>query len=200
MERDLRLFLQLEIARAGVTPVALEAPFGFGEVEREEPLGQPDPVEIEIGSGKIRLRGRIDRIDRLADGSFEVIDYKTGSRWGEFDGTFSGGRLLQHALYAIAARKLLRSKGEKPLVRLSSYYFCTERGWGERVSKPANLDVKPVLSDIAEAITAGAFARGGEARDCRFCDYARACSDAEVEHAEVKRGGLAAIERLAAYE
>jgi hypothetical protein len=200
IERDLRLFLRLEIARDGAAPVALETPFGFGEVQGEEPLGQPDPVEIDIGSGKIRLRGRIDRIDRYNDGGFEVIDYKTGSRWDEFDGTFSGGRLLQHALYAIAAQKLLRREQKKPLVKLSTYYFCTERGWGDRVSKPANLDVKPVLSDIAEAIAAGAFVRGGEAHDCRYCDYARACPIGEVEQMETKREALISIGRLAQHE
>ena len=57
------------------------------------------------------LRGRIDRIDRLADGSYEVVDYKTGGvflRRG-LAGTFAGGRQLQHALYALAATELLRA-------------------------------------------------------------------------------------------
>jgi ATP-dependent helicase/nuclease subunit B len=200
MERDLRLFLELEIARADVVPVAIEAPFGLGEVEDEEPLSQADAVRIEIGTGEISLRGRIDRIDRLTDGSFEVIDYKTGSHWDQYDGTFSSGRLLQHALYAIAARQLLRSEQKNPRVKLSSYYFCTERGWGDWVRKPGNLDVKPVLNDIADAIAAGAFVRGGEESGCRFCDYERACSAVEVGQAEVKRAALIPVERLAGHE
>lgn len=200
LERDLRLFLELEIARKDVVPVAIEVPFGFREVEAEELLSQAEAVRIDIGSGEIRLRGRIDRIDRLADGSFEVVDYKTGGRWGQFDGTFSGGRLLQHALYAAAARKLLGQVQKNPRVRLSSYYFCTERGWGDWVSKPGNLDVKPVLQDIAEAITSGAFIRGGDQAGCRFCDYARACTESDVEQAEEKRSALIPIERLAAHE
>jgi ATP-dependent helicase/nuclease subunit B len=196
IERDLRLFLKLEIPRADVVPVAIEAPFGFGTAESEEPLSQADAVRIDIGSGEIRLRGRIDRIDRLADGTFEVIDYKTGGHWDQYDGTFSGGRLLQHALYANAARQLLQPEVKNPRVRFSSYYFCTERGWGERVRKPGNLDVKSVLNDIADAIAAGAFVRGGEDSGCRFCDYGRACSASEVEQAAVKRAALIPIERL----
>jgi ATP-dependent helicase/nuclease subunit B len=199
-ERDLHLFLELEIARKDVVPVAIEVPFGFEEAETEEPLSQAEAVRIDIGSGEIRLRGRIDRIDRLADGSFEVVDYKTGGRWDQFDGTFSGGRLLQHALYAAAARELLRSAQKNPRVRLSSYYFCTERGWGDWVSKPGDLDVKPVLQDIAEAITSGAFIRGRDEAGCRFCDYRRACAESDVEQAETKRAALIAIERLAAHE
>lgn len=200
MERDLRLFLSLEIARTGAVPVAIELPFGFEETEPEEPLSRAEAVSIDIGSGKIRLRGRIDRIDRLADGSYEVIDYKTGGRWDLYDGTFAGGRLLQHALYAAAARQLLRPGQAKPRVKSSGYYFCTERGWGEWVLKAGNLDIKPVLNDIAEAIAAGAFVRGGEGAGCRFCDYARACSGFEVEQAEVKRQRLVPIERLVGHE
>jgi ATP-dependent helicase/nuclease subunit B len=200
IERDLRLFLRLEIERNGAVPVAIEAPFGFGDAVSDEPLGQADPVEIDVGSGTIRLRGRIDRIDRLADGKFEVIDYKTGSPWKDYDGIFSGGRLLQHALYAIAAQKLLRCEQKNPRVKLSSYYFCTERGWGHWVSKPANVDVKTVLGDITEAIAAGEFVRGGEEHDCRFCDYGRACTAAEMEQAATKREALIPIGRLAEHE
>ena len=200
MERDLRLFLELEIARADVVPVAIEVPFGFGEADSEEPLGRAEAVRIDIGSGSIRLRGRIDRVDRLADGSFEVIDYKTGSHWNQYDGTFSGGRLLQHALYATAARQLLKPEQKNPRMKFSSYYFCTERGWGDWVRKPGNLDVKPVLNDIADAIAAGAFVRGGEKYGCRFCDYSRACSASDVEQAELKRAALIPIEKLAGHE
>jgi len=200
LERDLHLFLQLEMARADVFPVAIEVPFGMGEAQGEEPLSQPEALRIKIGSGEIRLRGRIDRIDRLADGSFEVIDYKTGVRWGHFDGTFSGGRLLQHALYASAARQLLRPEQKNPQVAFSSYYFCTERGWGELVRKPGNLDVRPVLNDIADAIAAGVFVRGGEGGACARCDYNRACSAFEVQQAVAKREALIPIERLASHE
>jgi ATP-dependent helicase/nuclease subunit B len=200
VERDLRLFLSLEAERSGAVPLAIELPFGFGETEDEEPLSQAEAVRIDIGSGQIRLRGRIDRIDRLSDGSFEVIDYKTGGRWNVYDGTFAGGRLLQHALYAAAARRLLRPERKNPRVKSSGYYFCTERGWGELVLKPGNLDVKPILNDIAEAIAAGTFVRGGEGAGCAFCDYARACPAFEVEQAEVKRPGLVAIQRLVGHE
>jgi ATP-dependent helicase/nuclease subunit B len=200
IERDLRLFLRLEIERNRSVPVAIETPFGFGDTGSDELLGQADPVEIDIGSGKIRLRGRIDRIDRLPDGKFEVIDYKTGGHWDDYDGTFSGGRLLQHALYAIAAQKLLRREQKDPArVKLSSYYFCTERGWGHWVSKPANLDVKTVLGDITEAIAAGAFVRGEE-HDCHLCDYGRACTAADMEQAKTKREALISIGRLAEHE
>src|SRR6185503_8859925 len=107
-------------------------------------------VLIQIGnSHQIRVRGRIDRIDRHSDGTYEVIDYKTGMLWRpHFKNEFDRGTLLQHAIYAEAARNILASGAH---VAQSSYYFCTERGWGEWVRKAGHSDAKPVLSAIAEA-------------------------------------------------
>ena len=203
LERDLRLFLKLEEERRDVQTVAVEVPFGFGEPDPEEPLSRSDPVLIQIGgSQQIRVRGRIDRIDRRRDGSYEVIDYKTGTLWRpHFRNEFDRGTLLQHAIYAEAARNIL---GPKARVAQSSYYFCTERGWGEWVRKPGQLDAKPVLAAIAEAMGAGAFLRGTDGSGCRHCDFSRACPDGEAEgagpKAEDSNPGVVALKRLAQYE
>ena len=202
MERDLRLFLKLEVQREG-EPVAVEVPFGFGEPDPEEPLSRSDPVLIQIGDGQqIRVRGRIDRIDRHSDGTYEVIDYKTGSLYRpHFRNEFDRGTLLQHAVYAEAARKIL---GPGARVSQSSYYFCTEKGSGQWVRKPGHLDAKPVLTAIAEAMAAGAFLRGADGSGCRFCDFQRACPDAEragvPPKSEDPNPGVAALKRLAQYE
>ena len=203
LERDLRLFLKLEVERRDVETVAVEVPFGFGEPDPEEPLSRCDPVLIQIGdSRQIRVRGRIDRIDRHSDGTYEVIDYKTGMLWRpHFRGEFDQGTLLQHAVYAEAARNIL---GAEARVAHSSYYFCTERGWGEWVRKPGQLDAKPVLAAIAEAMGAGAFLRGADGAGCKWCDFSRACPDAEVAGADAKGEdsdpGVVALKRLAQYE
>ncbi len=85
---------------------------------------------------RVRLRGRIDRIDRLADGGYEVTDYKTGGFWRpSWTGWFGGGRQLQHALYALAAVELLRATDPGARVAASGYYFPTVKGGGERVSR-----------------------------------------------------------------
>ena len=57
-----------------------------------EPLARAEPVTVDLGAGlRFRLRGRIDRIDRLADGSYEVVDYKTGRYWPDgLDGHVRG--------------------------------------------------------------------------------------------------------------
>jgi DNA helicase II / ATP-dependent DNA helicase PcrA len=56
---------------------------------------------FEIKLGETRITGRIDRMDRAADGSVIVVDYKTGKARDQEDADDS----LQLSIYAIAARE-----------------------------------------------------------------------------------------------
>ncbi|HYM78660.1 MAG TPA: ATP-dependent DNA helicase [Candidatus Dormibacteraeota bacterium] len=56
---------------------------------------------FEIKLGETRLTGRIDRMDRAADGSVIVVDYKTGKARDQEDADGS----LQLSIYALAARE-----------------------------------------------------------------------------------------------
>ena len=49
-----------------------------------QPMMMEEMVEAEISPGLV-LRGRIDRVDKLPDGSLHIIDYKTGNMTGEID-------------------------------------------------------------------------------------------------------------------
>lgn len=68
------------------------------------------PFTIKIND--IVLTGRIDRIDRLSDGTYEVIDYKTGSAEKKLD------KDLQLSIYALACKEDLKIKVSK-----LSFYF-----------------------------------------------------------------------------
>jgi ATP-dependent helicase/nuclease subunit B len=203
--RDLELFLSSELAEPGRTPVALEVSFGYADEDESETLSTREPVSIDLGDGQsIRLRGRIDRIDRLSDGLYEVIDYKTGSLYRDlYDGAFAGGRLLQHALYSRAAQVLLRKIDPAPRLAASSYYFATERGAAQRVSFSADLDVRPLLRDLAEAIATGTFPQTADDNACKWCDYARGCTKGGVAQSAAKlesgTAALAAYRRLNAH-
>jgi len=201
LRRDLDFFLKDEVASPERTPVALEVAFGFLDPGNEEPLATADPVPIDLGNGqRILLRGRIDRIDRLADGRYEVIDYKTGGLYRKkYTGTFGGGKLLQHALYSRAARELLLSLDPAPRLGPSTYYFASEKGAAQRVSFPAELDVSPVLRDLAEAIASGVFPSTVDDDDYKWCDYSRGCiSNAARTAAKIASGNaaMAAYKRL----
>jgi ATP-dependent helicase/nuclease subunit B len=184
MLADLDLFLTLEHAERGRTPVGFEVAFG-SRVAEGEPLAQAEPVLIDLGGGvRFALVGRIDRIDRLDGGAYEVLDYKTGGYFeDQYSGTFRGGRLLQHALYALAATTLLRRTDGKARVSRSGYYFPTRRGGAERpvFEPPSAARVAEVLGDLFEILARGAFVHTPHAEDCRFCDMGPACGpDAAV--------------------
>jgi ATP-dependent helicase/nuclease subunit B len=158
--------------------VGFEVAFGVGAGEGE-PLARAEPVVIDLGPGlRFRLRGRIDRIDRVADGRYEVVDYKTGGYWADaWAGVFAGGRTLQHALYALAAEEVLRAREPQARVASASYYFPTVRGRGERVGRPQGdpAPLRAVLGDLVAVVRAGAFVHTVDESDCRFCEFGRAC-------------------------
>jgi ATP-dependent helicase/nuclease subunit B len=186
---DLDLFLRFESEAGDRVPAGFEVGFGAGGVEGE-PLAQPEPLIMDLGGGlQFRLRGRIDRIDRLPDGTYEVVDYKTGRFWlpGGTDALFAGGRQLQHALYALAAAQLLRARDPEARVSRSSYYFPTRRGRAERLPRPGeNPDTPGVLRDLFDVLASGAFVHTAKNEDCRYCEFRRACGRDPVERADAK--------------
>jgi ATP-dependent helicase/nuclease subunit B len=190
LQDDLALFLRFEAEdHAQRRPLGFEVAFG-GDPEGEA-LGRREPVTIDLGDGlRFRLRGRIDRIDRLADGSYEIVDYKTGGAFlpGGLEATFARGRQLQHALYALAAVELLREKDAQARA-VGSYYFPTSRGRRERQVRPtATLTQVPgVLRDLFDLLAAGAFVHTPAADDdCRFCEFDRACGRSAAARAKKK--------------
>jgi ATP-dependent helicase/nuclease subunit B len=187
---DLTLFLKFEAEDCvRRKPIGFEV--GFGGATEGEALGRREPITIDLGDGlRFKLRGRIDRLDKLADGTYEAVDYKTGSAFlpGGLDATFAGGRQLQHALYALAAVELLRGTDPQAAV-VGSYYFPTRRGTRARQVRPASTQAKAadVLRDLFDLLAAGAFVHTpDEDEDCRFCDFSRACGRKAAERAQVK--------------
>jgi DNA helicase II / ATP-dependent DNA helicase PcrA len=81
-----------------------------GEEQLKEFLGtaRSIPVEVlhteewfDIDMAGTKVAGRIDRIDRLADGSVAIVDYKTGKARSQEDADES----LQLSIYAMAAHQ-----------------------------------------------------------------------------------------------
>jgi DNA helicase-2/ATP-dependent DNA helicase PcrA len=117
--------------------------------------------------GPHHLRGRVDRVDRLPDGAYEMIDYKTGRpRTAE--------QLkddVQLSLYAVGARESWEIEAE----RLSYYYVLDDL----KVPVPsAEMDpdwIARVVAEVGEAIMAQRFEPSPSPAVCGLCDYRIAC-------------------------
>jgi ATP-dependent helicase/DNAse subunit B len=96
LEFDLLRFLRSEAdSDSSFEPVELERQFGLEGTE---------PVELE---GGLRVRGRIDRVDRC-DGLALVIDYKTGKKVDKYKvASWEPENRFQAALYMLVVEKLL---------------------------------------------------------------------------------------------
>lgn len=101
--RQLRVEIERNVARTigamserGGAPIAFEARFG-GE----------QPLELAAEGGAFVLRGVVDRIDRLADGSLCIVDYKLGKSDYDDPKSLRSGKRLQLPLYALAVQAAL---------------------------------------------------------------------------------------------
>jgi ATP-dependent helicase/nuclease subunit B len=182
--RDIRdscdVFLTVEEGEIASTPVLFEVPFGLPGRLQGRDMGSADPVRIDLGSGvSFSLRGQIDRIDRMSKEVYRIWDYKTGSSRG-YEGRkyLCGGRQVQHALYAIAAEKILKDRfGGAPRVESSGYYFPTRKGEGRRSVRPESDRslITSLMGHLFDILKNGAFLATDEGEACGYCDYAEVC-------------------------
>ena len=146
----------------------LRRAFDAGDLSKPLLLEQPFSLRVD----GLRLSGRIDRVDRHPDGSYEVIDYKTGSakRAVELQ------RDLQLGVYALAAREVFRFD---PL-SLSYYYLETgARVTVDKASERLEEDRQTIVK-VAEGIRAELFPAKPDRMKCSGCDFRLLCPSAAV--------------------
>jgi DNA helicase-2/ATP-dependent DNA helicase PcrA len=151
---------------------AREAMRLYWEREREaegEPVWLERKFDIRIGPHYVR--GRIDRADRLPDGSHELIDYKTGERKSEADLESD----LQLALYRLAAREAWDVEAAS-----GSYYYVLD---AEKVAAPVRPDdaerVERTVLEVGEGVLSQDFEPKPSPVTCGWCDYRLICPAAE---------------------
>ncbi|MGA9856974.1 MAG: ATP-dependent DNA helicase [Solirubrobacteraceae bacterium] len=122
--------------------------------------------------GRHVLRGRVDRVDRLPDGAYELIDYKTGR-------PKSAAQLaddVQLSLYAVGARESWSLEGSR-----QAYYYLLD---DQKVEVPGDEGdrgewVREVAMEVAEGILAQGFEPTPSFAACSMCDYRLVCPAAE---------------------
>ncbi|HEY1569208.1 MAG TPA: PD-(D/E)XK nuclease family protein, partial [Solirubrobacteraceae bacterium] len=166
---------------------------GFGDSEEERQLRgkaasaltryherfrseEAEPVWFErqftFKLGPHLLRGRVDRVDRLPDGEYELIDYKTGR-------PKTAAQLaedVQLSLYAVGAREAWRLEASR-----QAYYYLLD---DQKVEVPADEGdraewVQEVAMEVAEGILSQGFEPTPSFAACSMCDYRLVCPAAE---------------------
>jgi superfamily I DNA/RNA helicase/RecB family exonuclease len=143
--------------------------------ERER-VAEGEPVWLEkkfdFKVGDHHVRGRVDRVDRLPDGDYELIDYKTGERKSEADLDSD----LQLALYRMAAREAWGIEAST-----GSYYYVLD---AEKVPAPTRPDdaerVERTVLQVGEGILGQDFEPRPSPAVCSWCDYRLICPAAEA--------------------
>jgi len=136
--------------------------------EANSPFAVPAFIErnFNLKVGSYMLTGRIDRIDKLSDGTYEVIDYKTGKSARTLDPI----KKLQLYIYALACRDVFGIYASK-----LSFYFLED---GEKVSITKGIEeldsVKDEVVGFIEEIKKSGFVPI-PGFYCRYCDYRIIC-------------------------
>jgi DNA helicase II / ATP-dependent DNA helicase PcrA len=135
-------------------------------------------LELEAGEGMapVRVRGKIDRIDRLADGSIEIIDYKTGNPKSQAD-VERDEQLSTYAL-ALARGAVVDETTGAPLPAPSKLtLFFTEADLKRSTTRsPEQIEAHAAdLVALATRIRDGDFTARPDAWRCAGCDYRRIC-------------------------
>jgi RecB family exonuclease len=141
----------------------------------EHTLNGAVTIQTESGPRTVHLRGKADRLDLLADGTFRLIDYKLG--WPP-----DRGKALQLPIYALSAEQHLDAlnrrwtlgeavylafKGPKRVVPL----FSTESARAETLAR-----AQQRLADTIDAIERGEFPPSPEdVFRCEMCSFSAVC-------------------------
>jgi DNA helicase-2/ATP-dependent DNA helicase PcrA len=139
----------------------------------QEDAGRPVWFERQFSFklGPHLVRGRVDRVDRLPTGEYELIDYKTGR-------PKSAGQLatdVQLSLYAIGAREAWGLEAT-----LGAYYYLLDDEKVAVSGDPERADwIRNVAIEVAEGIKAQEFEPTPSPRVCKMCDYRLVCPAAE---------------------
>ena len=150
------------------------------ERERERPdftvLEREQPREIEVGGLKLAIKA--DRLDRYADGTHAILDYKTSDKQGIKDWESDRPNAPQLMLYAVKSEHVISSVEFAVLVPGSTYLDGYQ---GQDLQQRL-----PEWTNVVEHLGASFF-RGDAAVDpkygvksCEFCRLHSLCRIADI--------------------
>jgi RecB family exonuclease len=170
---DLREWLRRQSQdRSGFVPWRFELSFGLHERRLRDAHSCPEPAALDCG---IQLRGSVDLVERRADGTLRVTDYKTGKVWVSRDAVIDGGEALQPVLYALAVEQLHTGS---PVDSGRLYYCTVTGGYEERVvqlDQRGRESAEQIATAVDGALEHGFLPAAPRHGACRYCDYQLVC-------------------------
>jgi DNA helicase-2/ATP-dependent DNA helicase PcrA len=143
-------------------PVAIEVPFSFFVADQN------------IKPNGVKIGGRIDRVDQRADGSIEIIDYKTGKNVPSEKDLVTNLQLTLYALAATSVKDAIFNK-QSNQITLSLHYLEEDKILTTTRTKEQLEEAKThILRKILE-IEQSDFQCSGNIL-CQNCEYKMLCS------------------------
>ncbi len=156
-------------------------------VAAEYPFGEEAGVAVGGPAASLFLNGRIDRVDRRAEGGLEVRDLKTGRAHDLREEVLNARRDLQVGLYSLALAAT--RPGEQVIA--AAYVYAEAPRDPERRFMGADLtrlhlSTRSWLATAHALLAAGAFIRTPERDDCTFCRFKPYCGDDAYDETAAK--------------
>jgi DNA helicase-2/ATP-dependent DNA helicase PcrA len=154
----------------GKAAAALARYYERAQSEEAQPVWFERQFTFKLGPHL--LRGRVDRVDRLPNGEYELIDYKTGR-------PKTAAQLaddVQLSLYAVGAREAWSLEASR-----GAYYYLLD---DVKVAVPEDDGdrsewIRAVATEVAEGIRSQEFEPTPSVAACSICDYRLTCPAAE---------------------
>lgn len=136
-----------------------------------KPLAVETPFQFYLG--KMKVGGRIDRVDQLEDGRIEIIDYKTGTNQTDEKKIVKDVQLTMYALAAMSVRDEIFNKTPDNIV-LSLYYLESGDKLSTTRTEEQLDEAKEFFIKKAEEISKSDFQCTGGMM-CKNCEYKMLC-------------------------
>jgi ATP-dependent DNA helicase UvrD/PcrA len=157
----------------------------FYDLRNLEPPAQVIAAEhvFDFIVGGVKVVGRIDRVERTANGGIAIVDYKTGRARDEDDAEHS----LQLSIYALAAEQQWKALPER-----IAFYSLDNNAAAETTRTADQLkQTRTKIEHVAQSIQAGKFA-AKPGFHCSWCGFYELCPAREQRLSAMREEALPA--------